>query len=173
MINDTFILFTTENGYNNNMSDISEESLAFVSQSGHEKLITQNKSFYFIPSNGSKGQILRSNGSNSFYWDDMNTVSQHNSVNNIGVTSSIYFIKLRDTTSTELKFVGNFYKGQQITLYLTKDESSVEPMTVTMDNTLFTSLNNVYEFPIEKDSWWKLQFISDGQNIYVESNKLS
>lgn len=171
MIKEKFLTFSSKRIYEQTLPEIDPESLSFVLEKGNEALHVYNTKFDFVPGNGVSGQVLK-RGDGYVYWDDLNSVKQGIAVNNLGTIYSLYIIKLSATsadTTQEIKFLGTFVKGQEVTLYITKDENSAYAPTITLDPESYVSLNGEYSFDVT-DSWIKMHFVSDGSKVYVESS---
>lgn len=176
MIEENLIYFQTEQGYEDSIDDINPDSLTFVAQRGYEKLVTQDTTFYFIPSNGSKGQTLKSDGSGGFMWEDLNSVKLHDNVNNLGTSFQTYIIEMGtpdENRSVDFVFNGNFVKGQELTVYVTKDKAKDYGYTLNLPESNFFSLSGVYSFDLVDDIWWKLRFIYDGSRTLVELTQVN
>lgn len=169
-MNETVVKITKDKLYDQYIEELGSECLVFVSESGKERLSTLDSTFYFIPSNGVKGQVLKKSDS-GFFWDDFNSIRNHNSVANLPVDYNTFVIRTgtnRQDENIELHFTGDFVKGQEITLYLTKDEAYTYGFTLKFDKDEYINLNNVYSVNVEDGVWTKLVFFYDGFDMYVD-----
>lgn len=64
-----FLAFGTQDLYEANKSNVKDTSLAFVEESGEEKLVAQGKEYDFVPSNGGAGQFFVHNGKKGVWKD--------------------------------------------------------------------------------------------------------
>lgn len=167
-INENFVLFSSDNIYQQHITELLPESIAFVLKKGQEKLITQNNTFYFVPNNGKMGQVLKAR-EGYFSWDDLYSVRVNNSVGNLYTDDAIQVITLTCTASTQtfdLAFINDFPIGGNCTLYLTSSDTSTDQPKVTLDKSKFISLNDQYEIPLSKGEWVSVYFFCTGGYIY-------
>lgn len=167
-IKDNFVLFSSDSIYSQHISELTPETIAFVLKRGEEKLITQNKLFYFIPTNGNPGQVLKARDG-YFSWGDLYSVRVNNSVANLRSDDAIQVITLNctaNTTDYTVKFMNDFAVGTNCTLYLTQDDNSIYQPIVKIDSENFIGLNNQYEIPLNKGEWVSIYFFCTGGYIY-------
>lgn len=169
-LNDTVVKITKDKLYDQYIEELGPECLVFVSEAGKERLSTLDSTFYFIPGDGVKGQVLKKSES-GFFWDDLNSIRNHNSIGNISIDYNTFIIKTGTSnpdTENEIKFLGTFVKGQQITLYITKGEDYEYGFRIKLDESQYVNLNNVYSVDVEEGVWSKLVFFYDGFDMYVD-----
>lgn len=172
-IKENFIAFSSDRVYNQHVSEVTPDSLAFVFKKGQEKLITQGGTFYFIPGNGSVGQVLKKRDG-YFSWDDLYSVRVSNSVENLSSEYTYYILEMSNTkgegSGTTVTF-GEFTKGQTCTVYMYRSEYSTYAPLIIIDQNKYISLNNQYEVKLDKvGEWVSMKFFSTGGNVYVEIN---
>lgn len=173
MIQDLVATFSSRKVFNEKKDIINPESFNIILEQGYEKMIMRDIDLYFVPGNGVSGQVLRK-GDGYVYWDDLNRIRNHNNVNNLSPTYSTYIIKVGATsnTTTELKFVGDLVKGQELNLYITKDPEQAYGITVSLDKDKYVSLSGKYLFPVTSDNdWVRMRFISDGNTVYCDASE--
>lgn len=167
MIKEVFLAFSSDNTYNKYTSEISEDSIAFILKKGEEKLITQNHKFFFIPGDGSVGQILKKRDG-YFSWDDLYSVRINNRADNLSTENAIQVLTLSNSNEGQkspIKFTNSFSKGQNCTLYMTMSEESSYPVVVTIDAS-YISLGGGYEVPLTPGEWKSVSFFSTGGYVY-------
>lgn len=70
-IKSIFVYASDYDEYKDNKDNIDAESVVFIEEKGKEKIITQNKEFNFIPSDGKNGQVLQYDSENGVKWVEM------------------------------------------------------------------------------------------------------
>lgn len=174
MINDLVVTFSSRKVFNDYKDEINPESFNVILEKGYEKMMLRHKDLFFVPGDGENGQVLR-RGDGYIYWSDLNNVYNHTGITNVSTVYSTQIIKLGDIDyrhTNELKFLGDFVKGQEITLYITKDTDKPYGMVINLNNSI-VSFTGEYSFTVAEDNkWLKLKFIYDGTTIYCESTEL-
>lgn len=175
VIKENFIAFSSDKVYNQHISEVTPDSICFVFRKGQEKLITQGNTFYFVPNNGSIGQVLKKRDG-YFSWDDLYSVRVSNSVENLSSEYTYYVLEMSSMeTDGKVSTVhfGEFAKGQTCTVYMTRNASSTYAPIIHIDETKYISLNNQYDIKLENvGEWVSAKFFSTGGNVYVEINDL-
>lgn len=170
MINDVFIKLPNDEVYDQYKPQISPESIVFIDRKGSEKILTQNASFYFVPMDGQRGDVLRY-GNGAFQWEPQSNVKFHNSVANMLVDASVYMITLGSNdegTEQTFHFTTPFYEGQDMTIYFTKGSEYAYGTTVVFNKSEFISMNGNYSVVVEENKWKRVYIICDGNNMYLD-----
>lgn len=174
MIKESFLLFSSDKLYKQNVNDINPDSISFVTKNGQEKLITQDKTFYFIPDNGKVGQVLKKRNG-YFGWDDLNNVRVGTSIANLDPSNNMSIITLTARESEEeqtIVFTNSFSKGQVTTIYLSKASTSEYAPIVVIDNSKYESINGNYRVQIPDSGWISIKFFNSGFKTYAEINDI-
>lgn len=170
-IKENFLIFSSDKVYNKHMNDVTPESMVFIQKKGEEKLITQNKTFFFIPGNGTPGQVLKKRDG-YFSWDDLYNVRIGTSIENLSTTTAYAVANLSpNNQEVTINFTSNFSRGENVKLYITlEQESNYDNITIKLDESKYICVNGNYEFKLEKNKWIIFSFVCTGGNVYVDVN---
>lgn len=161
-IEEMLLLFGKQTTYNDYKDLISDEALAFISEKGKEKLVTQREEFTFVPGGGTEGQVIKK-GVGNVYWADLSGVYIQNDVVNLRNDVTYYIANITREKQT-IALTNDMSKGQTIQVLMRTD---LDAATVEISED-WVSLNGLYTINMVKDEWTMVKLLCDGSKIYIE-----